>query len=106
MELSQLHEDFIHYNNALTDQIIDSFERHNSSSDDNDVFPCNWWNEAPDFSDESSDNCTESACVTHDKASPLNDSALFEQVERAYNLDNDTDSDDHDENDANVAELL
>jgi hypothetical protein len=106
MELSLLRDDIIHYENALTDQIIADFERIDSSSDENDVFHRDWWNEAPESSDESSNNYTDSACVTQDNSSPLNDSAFFEQVERAYNLDTDTDSDDRNENDANVAELL
>jgi hypothetical protein len=114
VELSQLHEDIIHYENDSTDAIIANFERNNSSSDGNDgfgsspvfVFNCDWWEEPPDSSDELSNACEESACVTQDNAFPLKDPDLFEQLERDYNLDKDTDSEDHDDNAANVAELL
>ncbi len=34
-ELSQLHDDAIHHDNDLTDQIIASFEHHSSSDDYN-----------------------------------------------------------------------
>jgi len=82
LESIQLHEDATRYHDDLTDQMIASFERR-SSSDDYDAYgdgPAHdpnseWWTDAHDFA----------------------------QVERAYNLDADTESEDET---VNIADLL
>jgi hypothetical protein len=97
MELRRLHEDVLHHDNASTDQIIANFERHRSSSEDNDDYgtsPANVFNRA--WHDESlykpPDSSAEDA-LNHN----------FVRIEQAYNLDADTESED---DTVNVAELL
>jgi len=93
-ELSQMNDDIIYHVNASTDQIIASFENADSSSDEecfNTTLVQNprsdWWEEPPESSE---------ADLYRD----------FAQVEKDYNLDCDTESEDNHENAAQLAELL
>jgi transposase InsO family protein len=112
LELSQLHEDILHHDNETTEQIIADFEHNNSSSDANDGFgtsPVNdfnydWWVEPPDSDDETINHDTHQPSILIGNVSQLNDN--FEQVEKLYHLDDDNESDDNDNNAANIAELL
>ncbi len=110
--MSQLHEAILYHDNDTTEQFIDSFEHNNSSSDVNDGlgtspvndFNCDWWVEPPDSSDDTLNHDRHPPSIINDHVSQLNDN--FEQVQKLYHLDDNTESEDNDDNSANIAELL